>query len=120
MRRRRRFRGGPAAKRSCAQFSELLNNNNYAFDPKPNEGRNGQPVIIIHSFLSAKMRNLFHINRFNLMTSDRIPLDRKTARRLQKSMFKKYFYETDPSHLVSMITHVFHDEALLVDFTANI
>lgn len=45
------------------------------FDPKPNEGKNGQPVII-PSVFSFKAKQLFRINRFNLMASDRIPLDR--------------------------------------------
>jgi polypeptide N-acetylgalactosaminyltransferase len=45
------------------------------FDPRPNEGKNGQPVMIpSHELL--KMQQLFQINRFNLMASDRIPLDR--------------------------------------------
>lgn len=52
---------------------ELLNAN--MFDPRPNEGKNGQPVMIpSHELL--KMQQLFHINRFNLMASDRIPLNR--------------------------------------------
>lgn len=52
---------------------ELLNAN--MFDPKPNEGKNGQAVII-PSFLAVRARQLFRINRFNLMASDRIPLNR--------------------------------------------
>jgi polypeptide N-acetylgalactosaminyltransferase len=45
------------------------------FDPHPNEGKNGQAVVIpSHQLL--KMQQLFQINRFNLLASDRIPLDR--------------------------------------------
>lgn len=51
----------------------MLNTN--MFDPKPSEGKDGQPVLI-PSHLSAKMQQLYHINRFNLMASDRIPLNR--------------------------------------------
>lgn len=54
-------------------FAELVNSN--LFDPKPNEGRDGQPVII-PPHLSGRMQQLYHINRFNLMASDRIPLNR--------------------------------------------
>lgn len=65
------FMGHIARLTSCV--TELLNAN--MFDPRPNEGKNGQPVMIpSHELL--KMQQLFQINRFNLMASDRIPLDR--------------------------------------------
>lgn len=53
--------------------AELLNRN--MFDPKPNEGRDGTPVII-PPHMSSQMQKLYRINRFNLMASDRIPLNR--------------------------------------------
>lgn len=59
--------------RPRASVSELLNAN--MFDPRPNEGKDGQPVVIPSREL-LKMQQLFHINRFNLMASDRIPLNR--------------------------------------------
>ncbi|ODM87240.1 putative N-acetylgalactosaminyltransferase 6 [Orchesella cincta] len=52
---------------------EILNQNMYS--PDPSAGRNGEAVII-PSFESPKMNKLFQINRFNLMASDRIPLNR--------------------------------------------
>jgi polypeptide N-acetylgalactosaminyltransferase len=54
-------------------IAELLNAN--MFDPRPNEGKNGQPVVI-PSHKVLRMQQLFQVNRFNLMASDRIPLDR--------------------------------------------
>ncbi|XP_039284794.1 polypeptide N-acetylgalactosaminyltransferase 13 isoform X2 [Nilaparvata lugens] len=52
---------------------ELLNTN--MFDPKPSEGKDGTPVLM-PPHLNAKVQQLYHINRFNLMASDRIPLNR--------------------------------------------
>lgn len=54
-------------------LAELLNRN--MFDPKPKEGRDGSPVVI-PSHMSSQMQKLYRINRFNLMASDRIPLNR--------------------------------------------
>lgn len=51
----------------------MINKN--MFDPKPREGRNGEPVIISSKDFYV-MQQLFQINRFNLMASDRIPLNR--------------------------------------------
>lgn len=45
------------------------------FDPKPREGMNGLPVII-QSAERPKMKALYKINSFNLLASDRIPLNR--------------------------------------------
>lgn len=45
------------------------------FDPKPKEGMEGLPVIIRPNEMS-KMQALYTINRFNLLASDRIPLNR--------------------------------------------
>lgn len=45
------------------------------FDPKPKEGMNGLPVIIPSAEM-PKMKALYTINRFNLLASDRIPLNR--------------------------------------------
>nr|CAD7395666.1 unnamed protein product [Timema poppensis] len=52
---------------------ELLNAN--LFSPRPQEGKLGQPVMI-PSHEMPRMQELYHINRFNLMASDRIPLNR--------------------------------------------
>lgn len=45
------------------------------FDPKPKEGRDGTAVVI-PPYMSSQMQKLYRINRFNLMASDRIPLNR--------------------------------------------
>lgn len=52
---------------------DIINKN--MFDPRPFEGRNGEPVIIPSKDF-IKMQQLYQINRFNLMASDRIPLNR--------------------------------------------
>ena len=49
--------------------------NKNEFSPLPNEGRDGTPVQI-PSHMMSRMQALFRINRFNLMASDRIPLNR--------------------------------------------
>lgn len=52
---------------------ELINQNN--FNPVPKAGKNGFPVVIeSHDFV--KMQQLFRINKFNLLASDKIPLNR--------------------------------------------
>ena len=53
---------------------EILNQNN--FNPQPSQGRWGEPVAIApHE--QALSRSLYRIHRFNLLASDRIPLDRE-------------------------------------------
>lgn len=52
---------------------DIINKN--MFDPRPFEGINGEPVIIPSKDF-IKMQQLYQINRFNLMASDRIPLNR--------------------------------------------
>lgn len=51
----------------------MLNSNN--FNPQPNAGKNGNPVVIDSKDL-LEMQQLFQINRFNLLASDKIPLNR--------------------------------------------
>lgn len=51
----------------------MMNANHY--NPEPNAGKNGQPVIIASQDL-LEMQQRFQIHRFNLMASDRIPLNR--------------------------------------------
>lgn len=53
--------------------TEILNTNGYSPDPKA--GANGSPVQI-PSYDMARMQKLYHINRFNLLASDRIPVNR--------------------------------------------
>lgn len=54
-------------------FTDLMNRN--MFNPRPNAGKNGSPVMIPPKDFFM-MKQLFQINRFNLMASDRIPLNR--------------------------------------------
>lgn len=51
----------------------MINKNN--FNPRPEAGKNGNPVIIEPKDLLV-MQQLFQINRFNLLASDQIPLNR--------------------------------------------
>lgn len=52
---------------------DVLDENNFA--PVEGEGANGKPVIISQREV-LKMQQQFAINRFNLLASDRIPLNR--------------------------------------------
>lgn len=52
---------------------DLINANN--FNPRPNAGRNGNPVVVEPKDL-LKKQQLFQINKFNLLASDLIPLNR--------------------------------------------
>lgn len=45
------------------------------FSPKPDAGKDGQPVMIPPRSL-LRMQQLFQINAFNLLASDSIPLNR--------------------------------------------
>lgn len=49
--------------------------NKNEFSPVPHEGKDGSPVQI-PAHMQSRMQTLFRINRFNLMASDRIPLNR--------------------------------------------
>ncbi|XP_021919477.1 polypeptide N-acetylgalactosaminyltransferase 1-like isoform X2 [Zootermopsis nevadensis] len=85
---------------------ELLNSN--MFDPRPNQGKDGQPVVIpSHELL--KMQQLFHINRFNLMASDRIPLNRSLPDVRKKRCQSKSVNLTGLPAATVII--VFHNEA---------
>lgn len=54
-------------------ITEMLNKNN--FNPDPRAGHNGQPVVTPPRDL-LEMQQQFQINRFNIMASDKIPLNR--------------------------------------------
>ncbi|XP_050425178.1 polypeptide N-acetylgalactosaminyltransferase 3-like isoform X2 [Adelges cooleyi] len=78
------------------------------FDPKPREGQDGVPVVI-PPHLSLQMQKLYRINRFNLMASDRIPLNRSLPDvRKKMCRLKKIIIDGLPS---SSIVIVFHNEA---------
>jgi len=85
---------------------EIINSN--AFSPLPNEGKDGTPVII-PPHLGNQMRTLYRINSFNLMASDRIPLNRSLPDVRKKKCRKK---EIDIVGLPkTSVIIVFHNEA---------
>lgn len=53
--------------------SDLLDKNNFA--PVEGEGENGKPVVISQREMLKKQQQ-FSINRYNLLASDRISLNR--------------------------------------------
>ncbi|KAK6628245.1 hypothetical protein RUM43_002057 [Polyplax serrata] len=85
---------------------ELINTN--MFDPKPKEGMSGLPVVIQSAEL-PKMRALYKINRFNLLASDRIPLNRTLPDVRKKRCLTKY--ENLPKLPATSVIIVFHNEA---------
>lgn len=64
---------GPGKQNIPNATKEMLNTNN--FHPLPLAGKDGNPVVIEPKDLLT-MQQLFQINRFNLLASDRIPLNR--------------------------------------------
>ncbi|XP_058453166.1 polypeptide N-acetylgalactosaminyltransferase 3 [Malaya genurostris] len=84
---------------------DFLNTNN--FSPIPGAGENGDPVVIQARDL-LKMQQLFQLNRYNLLASDRIALNRSLPDvRKPKCLSKIY-----PSKLpTTSIIIVFHNEA---------
>ncbi|XP_071520484.1 polypeptide N-acetylgalactosaminyltransferase 1-like [Panulirus ornatus] len=85
---------------------DLLNTNGFA--PHSNAGENGNPVHI-PTWEVARMQQLYHINKFNLLASDRIPLNRTLPDvRKKKCLDRKYQVDRLPSTSVII---VFHNEA---------
>lgn len=86
--------------------NDTLNFNN--FSPDPNAGKNGQPVVIPPKDF-IKMQQLYQINQFNLVASDKIPLNRSLPdyrRKMCTSLFKDYVEYPKTSIII-----VFHNEA---------
>ncbi|XP_054267474.1 polypeptide N-acetylgalactosaminyltransferase 1-like [Macrosteles quadrilineatus] len=101
------YMGEPSSSKLSPNLTDELVNTNM-FDPRPLEGRDGQPVII-PPHLSGRMQQLYHINRFNLMASDRIPLNRTLPDVRKKKCRYKYL---DISGLpTTSVIIVFHNEA---------
>ncbi|CRK91403.1 CLUMA_CG005076, isoform A [Clunio marinus] len=94
---------GPNANVNLSQ--EFLNTNN--FDPIPGEGDDGNPVIIPSKDLLL-MQQLFQINRFNLLASDRMSLNR-TLLDVRNNVCKTKSYSSDLPKTTIII--VFHNEA---------
>ncbi|XP_042203986.1 polypeptide N-acetylgalactosaminyltransferase 13-like [Homarus americanus] len=84
----------------------LLNTN--GFSPQPTAGENGNPVQI-PTWETARMQQLYHINKFNLLASDRIPLNRTLPDVRKKKCHDKDF-KVDRLPSTSVII-VFHNEA---------
>ncbi|KAE8749738.1 hypothetical protein FOCC_FOCC003478 [Frankliniella occidentalis] len=98
--------GEAAASPSLNLTDELVNKNE--FSPLPHEGKDGSPVQI-PSHMLTRMQALFRINRFNLMASDRIPLNRTLPDvRKKKCQAKEFPLAGLPDTSVII---VFHNEA---------
>lgn len=97
-------------KRKCLKyldfiFSDLMNENN--FSPVAAEGDNGRPVVISQREMLT-MQQQFLINRYNLLASDRIPLNRTLPDvRKKKCLLNNYDNELP----ITSIIIVFHNEA---------
>lgn len=85
---------------------EIVNKN--MFNPKPFSGRNGEPVLISSKDFPV-MQQLFQINRFNLMASDQIPLNRTLPDVRKKKCIARYA-NVNGLPKTSVII-VFHNEA---------
>lgn len=85
---------------------EFLNQNN--FNPQPRQGEWGEPVVI-PPHEQSKSQSLYRIHRFNLLASDRIPLNR-TLPDIRKPVCKDISYDTAKLPTTSVII-VFHNEA---------
>ncbi|XP_011874103.1 PREDICTED: polypeptide N-acetylgalactosaminyltransferase 3 isoform X2 [Vollenhovia emeryi] len=85
---------------------DVINQN--LFSPLPFEGKNGEPVVI-HPKDFYKMQQLYQINRFNLMASDKIPLNRSLPDVRKKKCISRY---ANLGYLPkTSIIIVFHNEA---------
>lgn len=81
---------GNAARTIPNATNEMLNANN--FNPRQNAGKDGLPVVIEPKDL-LQMQQLFQINRFNLLASDRIPLNR-TLPDVRRKKYLLYLFIT--------------------------
>jgi polypeptide N-acetylgalactosaminyltransferase len=78
------------------------------YSPDPLAGRDGE-ALLLPSFESPKQTKLFQINRFNIMASDRIPLNRSLPDVRRKDCQAKTYPVT--SLPTTSIIIVFHNEA---------
>ncbi|KAL1115575.1 hypothetical protein AAG570_005865 [Ranatra chinensis] len=85
---------------------EIINSNMYA--PVPGDGNDGMAVVI-PPHMSDRMRQLYRINRFNLMASDRISVNR-TLPDVRKKKCKSKYTDLEGLPKTSVII-VFHNEA---------
>lgn len=86
----------------------LADINENHFNPVPGEGEQGNPVSV-PSREVLKMQQIFQINRFNLMASDRVSLNRSLPD-VRRPKCRSRTYEEDSLPTTSIII-VFHNEA---------
>ncbi|XP_044738005.1 polypeptide N-acetylgalactosaminyltransferase 3-like [Chrysoperla carnea] len=99
--------GDDVSNRRTPNVTHDMINSNY-FNPISNEGANGNPVVIPPKDL-LKMQQLYQINRFNLLASDRIPLNRTLPDVRKKKCINMY---RNLSKLpTTTVIIVFHNEA---------
>lgn len=85
---------------------DVLNQNNY--NPIPKAGEFGMAVYV-PSFEKDRMKILYHVNKFNIMASDRISVNRSLPDPRKESCKKKIY---NVSHLPdASVIIVFHNEA---------
>ncbi|XP_017772044.1 PREDICTED: polypeptide N-acetylgalactosaminyltransferase 3 [Nicrophorus vespilloides] len=97
---------GPSVKKLPNASRDMINANDFA--PVRGAGKDGRPVVIQPKDL-LKMQQLFQINRFNLLASDRIPLNRSLPDVRRKKC--RYLYEDYDTYPSSSVIIVFHNEA---------
>lgn len=78
------------------------------FDPVPGEGEMGSPVSVPSRDV-LKMQHIFQVNRFNLMASDRVSLNRSLPD-VRRAKCQQRTYDTKQMPTTSVII-VFHNEA---------
>jgi len=92
-------------------YTEIINTNSYY--PDPIAGLNGEAVVL-PAFEAPKMKKLFQINRFNLLASDKIPINRTLPDVRRKECIAKRYNTSgslDPQKLATSVIIVFHNEA---------
>ena len=87
-------------------YVEILNQNNYA--PQRGAGELGQPVYL-PDFEAARAKTLYHVNKFNILASDRISVNRSLPDPRKESC-RKLMYDLRNLPDASVII-VFHNEA---------
>ncbi|KAG9508853.1 Polypeptide N-acetylgalactosaminyltransferase 3, partial [Fragariocoptes setiger] len=85
---------------------DILNTNNYS--PEPNAGKDGKPVYL-PGYNKNQVKLMYSINRFNLIASDKISVDRKLPDP-RKLACRQTTYDLHTLPNTSIII-VFHNEA---------
>lgn len=85
---------------------KIVNENNY--DPDPEMGKDGRPAYLA-GYPQDRIKILYQINRFNLVASDKISVDRKLPDARKMACRKISYNNTDLPNTSIII--VFHNEA---------